>query len=344
MYVDDHAVERGTSALTRSRVLCVWSSSSPNGKRNLARGIESRTWGFKDLQIDYAQQFDWVLFGCVFGDGSPRVTQDVWARSTVTVIIGRVNRPYYRAQSFHWEDELEQNKLIYPHRFGFTVEGLADDVPTRPSGPLGASLTEALRLSAIRNSGIYVPKADLTSLIELTGRGAHIDVSFSLRAEVAPGVAGPRKSRNGGPGRSDDPRLRSAVERHAVDAAKEHMLKLGWREVWEVGKPYDLHCRSGKLEKHVEVKGTTGAGAEVEFTRNEVANFRNPPANCGADLIVVSDIKVDRSDYSTRGGVLRHFENYTAPESDLTPSRFTAVVPSGETPTGSHYPTDRKPW
>lgn len=330
MYVDDHAVERGTSALTRSRVLCVWSSSSPNGKRNLARGIESRTWGFKDLQDDYAQRFDWVLFGRVFGDGSPRVPQDVWARSTVSVIIGRVNRPYYRAQSFHWEDELEQNKLIYPHRFGFSVEGSANDVPTRPSGPLGTGLTEALRLSAISNSGIYVPNADLTSLIKMTGRGAHIDVSFPLGTDTPPGAGSSRKSRNaGGPGRSDDPRLRSAVERHAVEAATAHMLKLGWREVREVGKPYDLHCRSGKREKHVEVKGTTGAGAEVEFTRNEVANFRNPPANCGADLIVVSDIKVDRADYSTRGGILRHFENYTAPESDLTPSRFTAVVPRG---------------
>lgn len=331
MYVDGHAVEPGTSALIRSRVLCVWSSSSLNGKRNLAHGIESKTWGFKDFKEDYSQGFDWVLFGYAFSGGSPRAAHDKWSKSTVSVIIGRVNRPYYRGQSLHWEDELEKNELIYPHRFGFSVEGSADNVNTGPSGPLGSNLTDALRSSGIGNSGIYVANADLTGLIKMTGGGAHIDVAFPLRAEIAAGAASSRKSNSsGGPGRSDDPRLRSAVERHAVDAATAHMLKLGWHEVQEVGKPYDLHCRSGKREKHVEVKGTTGAGAEVEFTRNEVANFRNPPANCGADLIVVSDIKVDRSDYSTRGGTLRHFENYTAPESDLTPSRFTAVVPSGE--------------
>lgn len=94
--------------------------------------------------------------------------------------------------------------------------------------------------------------------------------------------------------------------------------KHGWPEVEPLGKPYDLVCRKPSgAEKHVEVKGTSGAGADVEYTPKEVLHFRSCPH--GADLIVVRDIVVDRSQrpYVATGGELLHVEDYRAPAEDL---------------------------
>jgi hypothetical protein len=130
-----------------------------------------------------------------------------------------------------------------------------------------------------------------------------------------------------GPGRSSDPKLRLAVEQHAVRLAKRHMREQGWTQIEELGKPFDLVCRRGSEEKHVEVKGTTGAGGAVTYTRNEVAHFRACPH--GADLIVVREIAVDRRQvpYATSGGTLLHVENYLAPDGDLSPLSFEGRVP-----------------
>jgi hypothetical protein len=89
-------------------------------------------------------------------------------------------------------------------------------------------------------------------------------------------------------------------------------------------------CRkySGTVEKHVEVKGTTGAGASVPYTPNEVRHFRACPY--GGDLIVVHDIVVDTTttQYMTSGGVLVHVENYQAPKEDLQATAYVGRVPA----------------
>lgn len=45
--------------------------------------------------------------------------------------------------------------------------------------------------------------------------------------------------------------------------------------VKKLGKPYDLRCTRGTEERHVEVKGTTGAATSVELTINEVLHARD---------------------------------------------------------------------
>ncbi|CAL9624223.1 hypothetical protein SUDANB6_05933 [Streptomyces sp. enrichment culture] len=45
--------------------------------------------------------------------------------------------------------------------------------------------------------------------------------------------------------------------------------------VEKLGKPYDLRCTRGTEERHVEVKGTTGAATSVELTINEVLHARD---------------------------------------------------------------------
>jgi hypothetical protein len=74
------------------------------------------------------------------------------------------------------------------------------------------------------------------------------------------------------------------------------------------------------------VKGTTGAGADVMFTPNEVHHFRNCPH--GADLVVVRDIQVDRSSmpYGVAGGEVLRVPNYVAPAQDLQASGWIGRV------------------
>ncbi len=110
------------------------------------------------------------------------------------------------------------------------------------------------------------------------------------------------------------------------------MKSLGWNDIKPLGKPFDLVCRKqgGSEEKHVEVKGMTGAGASVEYTTNEVRHFRMCPA--GADLIVVHDIVINTSTmpYTTSEGLLLHVVNYRAPKEDLQASRYLGRAPPAD--------------
>ncbi|MEU7603977.1 DUF3883 domain-containing protein [Streptomyces sp. NPDC041003] len=76
---------------------------------------------------------------------------------------------------------------------------------------------------------------------------------------------------------------------HAEQLAIDHYEKGGWT-VERLGRPYDLRRTRGAEERHVEVKGTTGAATSVEPTINEVLHARD--AGNTVDLYVVSDIRV----------------------------------------------------
>ncbi|MGQ4388867.1 protein NO VEIN domain-containing protein [Streptomyces sp. SAS_270] len=63
----------------------------------------------------------------------------------------------------------------------------------------------------------------------------------------------------------------------------------------------------GAEERHVEVKGTTGAATSVELTVNEVLHARDKDNT--VDLYVVSDIRVDTvtDPYTASGGTVSHY-------------------------------------
>jgi hypothetical protein len=74
----------------------------------------------------------------------------------------------------------------------------------------------------------------------------------------------------GGHGFSRSPEQRRAIEKWAVQKAKYHFIKKGYK-VQEKGKPYDLLCtKKGKSPLYVEVKGTRSLGEKIIVTRNEV--------------------------------------------------------------------------
>lgn len=115
----------------------------------------------------------------------------------------------------------------------------------------------------------------------------------ALVTEEIDRIVSPRPKAGGGQGFRLTKAEQVAVERHAVSAATRYLEGFGW-DVRDVGatKSYDLHCRRGEEALHVEVKGTTSAGATVVLTRNEVAFHRETyPTNA---LIVVSRIQLDR--------------------------------------------------
>jgi hypothetical protein len=115
-----------------------------------------------------------------------------------------------------------------------------------------------------------------------------------------------------------------AVERHAVEEATRYLVELGW-EVKDVGatKSYDLHCKRFDEVLHVEVKGTTSAGATVILTRNEVSLHRQVyPANA---LIVVTRIELDRRVHPpvARGGRLEISSPWRIEEDALLAIAYT---------------------
>lgn len=309
-----------------SRVMVIWSAASKVGRQNLEYGLSTQTWGFKQPVPEAdSTSIDFVVFAFGFSEGSVRITSEAWQQGSCNVLIGEFSAPFYVGTAPHWPDEIEAHEVIYPYRFGFTPVGQLADVSLDGAGLLPPELAEGLRLAAIGNRPVIV-ETDLAGLFaELDVALAPASEKVDLSTTVSMGTE-TKSGPGGGAAHATDAALRTAVERHSVEMAKQHFLSLGYTDVEELGKPYDLVCRAPGKEKHVEVKGTTGAGVEVEYTVNEVHHFRNCPH--GADLVVVRDIKVDKTStpYTTSGGELLHVENYLAPREDLQPTRFLGRV------------------
>lgn len=72
---------------------------------------------------------------------------------------------------------------------------------------------------------------------------------------------------------SQSPAARRAIELRGMAEAMRHYRAVGW-DVADVSKTrsYDLHCSRGRRTLMVEVKATTGDGATVLLTPNEVDN------------------------------------------------------------------------
>ncbi|OZD69947.1 hypothetical protein CH272_02660 [Rhodococcus sp. 05-340-1] len=150
----------------------------------------------------------------------------------------------------------------------------------------------------------------------------HTETSATTRSDR-------RQAREGG--YISDPKVRRAIEMQAVSQAIQHYSSLGyrWRDVGS-SKPYDL-LLSGTgdlpIERHVEVKGSTGPATNVELTRGEVDHARTFQPT---DLFVVSDITWHRSgdDVVTTSGTAMVIDGWAPADTDLKPIRFRHAVPA----------------
>jgi hypothetical protein len=127
-----------------------------------------------------------------------------------------------------------------------------------------------------------------------------------------------------------DPVVRKAVERHAVDWTLAHFRALGY-DVEDVGDflSYDVRATGLDIELHIEVKGSTTECVAVELTSGEVDHAE---AHADTVLVVVDQIAVDASEsgpQSTSGGRKRIWHNWTPEDDHLSATRFRYTLPIG---------------
>ncbi|MFE2473706.1 DUF3883 domain-containing protein [Streptomyces mirabilis] len=146
---------------------------------------------------------------------------------------------------------------------------------------------------------------------------------FDAERSLGSDHAQSRESPSGGAGYISDPKNRKAIELYAEDLAIAHYEHQGW-SVERLGKPYDLRSTQ---ERHVEVKGTTGAPTSVELTINEILHARDKGNT--VDLYVVSDITLDThtDPYTASGGQVGHYLDWEPAEEDLRPRKYEYRLP-----------------
>ncbi|MGE3796014.1 MAG: DUF3883 domain-containing protein [Dehalococcoidia bacterium] len=148
---------------------------------------------------------------------------------------------------------------------------------------------------------------------------ADVPEDFQPRRKVAPA---------GRTTRVQDPKLRAAIERRAVDVALGYYSGIGGTDAKELGKPYDLAVKVNGVERHCEVKGSSMLIDCVELTINEVSHGKE----CASvDLIVVDGIEIRRDkltgDISATGGRMRVWTDWSPSDADLAARRFAYTLP-----------------
>jgi hypothetical protein len=129
--------------------------------------------------------------------------------------------------------------------------------------------------------------------------------------------------------RTQDPKLRAAIERRSLDVAIDHYKALGATDddIQELGKPFDLVVRLDGVERHVEVKGSSLLIDTVELTANEVTHGQS----ClNSDLVVVSGIEWSRDDYGgvqAWGGVFQVWTDWTPSNEALSARTYAYELP-----------------
>ena len=124
---------------------------------NYEHGIQNGVWGFKANKRPNAEfgPGDFILFGRDFRGGSPRLPASDWAKQSVGEIAwAKLTSALERHTGLEWPDEKRSGQVIYPFRLTFgETQRIKRDIQLSGEGELPSELAEALRLSAIANSG-----------------------------------------------------------------------------------------------------------------------------------------------------------------------------------------------
>ncbi|MET7549195.1 DUF3883 domain-containing protein [Streptomyces sp. NPDC005500] len=320
------------SAAETASFVMIHVGQKPNSQENLEYGLETQSWGFPKWVTEYRTAAP--RFAVLATGAGPRVQLDEWLTKRATLYLCEVRTGFYEGRAPHWPDEQEAGDILYPVRFGIEPLAVIDDVSLSADGPLGLQGSDAVRRSGIEQGIGKLVDLSPQTLLDLTGIPTDWSIEQTVPLDKAPGVPArkvaktARASKKGsGTGYQADPLKRKAVELYAEDKAVAHYEAQGWT-VDRIGKPYDLCCtRKGGLERHVEVKGTTGAPTSVELTINEVEHARDPENT--VDLYVVSDIRIEMCDgeYRPSCGVVTHRVDWEPADEDLRPRKFEYRIP-----------------
>ncbi|MFI0259859.1 DUF3883 domain-containing protein [Streptomyces sp. NPDC017056] len=319
--------------MTAASFVMVHVGQEKSRRLNLEHGLKTRSWGFpaETPELSGARPD----FAILATGQQPRVQLPEWLEATATLYLCEVRGAFYHSDAPHWPDEEAEGQALYRYRVGIEPLAVLENVPLGPDGPLSREGSDAIRRSGTHRGIGKLVGMDPQPLLDLAGIPAFWDESRAVPLDKIPaspvdqvkvGKKPKPKPKSSGQGFLSDPKKRKAIEMHAEDMAFDHYTGDGW-EVERLGKPYDLRCTRKDEERHVEVKGTTGAPTSVELTINEVLHARDPENT--VDLYVVSDIRVDTSvdPYKASGGVVLHHKDWEPAEEDLRPRKYEYRLP-----------------
>jgi energy-coupling factor transporter ATP-binding protein EcfA2 len=124
---------------------------------NFDHGLRNGVWGFKAAKrpTKTIEPGDYILFGRGFTGGSPRLPAEEWSKHQIGELAwGRITTGLQKETAPEWPDEKRKSQVVYPYRLHFEdVQRSSRPTPLSGDQKLPARLAEALRLSAIANSG-----------------------------------------------------------------------------------------------------------------------------------------------------------------------------------------------
>jgi hypothetical protein len=123
-----------------------------------------------------------------------------------------------------------------------------------------------------------------------------------------------------------DSKLRKALEKYAMDAAKQHFMSQGYSvEDHSKDHPYDLRCTRNKSVRYVEVKGTQTNGKDIILTSGEVEFARRNKGQMA--LFILHSINVSKNNLVLTNGQKRLIVPWDVDEGYLKPMSFMYEVP-----------------
>jgi hypothetical protein len=200
-------------------------------------------------------------------------------------------------------------------------------VPVEPIGvkvrPLKKQDPRIGALDALRQGPVQtlyeVGKSDAEYLL----RVARAATSIDHRSGNSDGADSVTRYLRDSQGFEVDPAVRKAIEAAAVQRARHHYEKAGFKVI-ERGKPFDLECRRGSTTLFVEVKGTQTKGVKIFLTPNEVDFAHNNRMELFVvhSMTVVHGVKGPRS----RGGIDKRFPRWRPRRAQLVPVIYSYLV------------------
>ena len=190
------------------------------------------------------------------------------------------------------------------------------EIPGNVKGGFGRSNIRYLfrtsgktRTSAWMDDAIqYVLNYDRANLLDDPSAEGNPEEASSLAQEKAAGF-------------ESDPRIRKAIEQHAMKEAQKALEKRGFSKFDDTSatKPYDFTCWREKKMFFVEVKGTQTLGKSVVLTKNEVRHVKLHPDNCV--LVIVHSVKLTGKKIATAGTPVVT-EKWDLIDGELTPTQY----------------------
>lgn len=127
-------------------------------------------------------------------------------------------------------------------------------------------------------------------------------------------------------GRSSNPKLRKAVEEHAMEIVKQHYQKKGI-DLEDKSKTcsYDFSYTVQGKQRFIEVKGSQLKNPAIILTRNEVEFARENQRQM--ELCVVHSINVDgKDDPKASGGILECFPQWNPDNHELSAMQYECCL------------------